>query len=77
MFVLTYQRQNIFNVLLEITFIFHIVSETNGLQDYKSHETVMSRWQQSCAKFISIAWNKMAQDLDEIVSVVLTAGDYY
>lgn len=53
MFVLTYQQAGHFQCITEITFIFHIVSETNGLQDYKSHETVMSRRQQSYAKFIS------------------------
>lgn len=53
---------------------------TNGLQDYKSHETVMSRRQQSYAKFISIVWKKLAsrdKDLNVILSVVITAGDYY
>lgn len=59
------------------TFIFHVVSLTNGVQDYKSHETIMSRGQQSYAKFISIVWKKLAKDLHAIMSVVITAGDYY
>lgn len=62
MFVLTYQQAGHFHCITEITFIFHIVSETNGLQDYKSHETVMSRQQQSYAKFISIVWKKIPKD---------------
>ena len=32
-----------FQCITEITFIFHVVPMTNGLQDYISHETVMSR----------------------------------
>lgn len=53
---------------------------TNGLQDYKSHETAMSRQQQSYAKFISIVWKKVAsrdKDVNAIMSGVVTAGDYY
>ena len=58
-----------FQCIIEITFIFHIVSVTNGLQDHKSHATVMSRRQQSYAKFISIFWKKLAsrdKDLNAI-----------
>lgn len=63
--------------LLPLFILVFIVSLTNGLQDYKSHETIMSRGEHSYAKFISIVWKQLAKDLHVIMSVVITAGDYY